>query len=496
MTLKAQVARGMKWKVITMVGRQVLSFFIFTTLARLLDPSAFGLVGLVGVYLAFVNMFVDQGIGMAIVQREKLEPDHLHTAFWFNMGCGLALALGTIALAGPIAAMFGEPRLVPLLRWSTLGLLIGAATEIQAYLLVREMDFRRPAIRTLLGNVTGGVVGVAMALTGFDVWSLVGQQIATALAGSIFLWTAGTYRPALRFSLRHLRDLLHVSVSVFASGFLWFFSSRLDQIAIGRFLGVPLLGVYVVAKKIPELAKTLVHDGIAEVSLPALSRLQNDLPRMREVIARGMELNAVISFAIFGGIGAVAPDLIPVLFGEKWTAASHLCSLLALYCLVNALQVFFHPTLLASGGVGKWVLLNVWHAAGVVLACLAGIKFGVDYLVWGMILNALIIYVPALQFLRHRVGLSALAYCKPCLMPALAALVMVGLVWLTRHYFPPGLPTLLRLAGTILAGAAGYLGFLFIFKRDMLLRLADTMMHAVNSRTKGFTPEPPSSIVS
>jgi O-antigen/teichoic acid export membrane protein len=489
MTLKAQVARGMKWKVITIVGRQVLSFFVFTTLARLLDPSAFGLVGLAGVYLAFVNMFVDQGIGMAIVQREKLEPEHLDAAFWFNMGCGLVLSLVTIVLAGPIARLFGEPQLVPLLRWSTVGLMIGAATEIQAYLLVREMDFRRPALRILLGNLAGGVVGVAMAFAGFGVWSLVGQQIATALAGSIFLWTAGDYRPAWRFSVRHLRDLLRVSFSVFSSGFLWFFSSRLDQIAIGRFIGVPALGLYVIAGKIPDLARIVVHDGIADVSLPALARLQNDHARMREVIYRGMELNAVVSFAVFVGIAAIAPDLVPLLFGAKWAAAGSLCSLLAVYTLVNVLQVFFHPTLLASGGMGKWVLLNAWHAAGVLIACIAGVRFGINVLVAGLILNAAIITIPSLLFLRQRVGLRALVYFRPCLTPALAALLMVVVVIATRHGLPERTAPLVRLGCTVAAGAAGYLGFLFVFKRSSLERLLDTARHAISSKTRSFTPK-------
>jgi O-antigen/teichoic acid export membrane protein len=172
------------------------------------------------------------------------------------MGIGLVLCVGTIVLAGPVAAMFSEPRLVPLLRWSSLGLLIGAASEIQATLLIKEMDFRRPAIRTLLASLTGGVIGVGMALAGLGVWALIGQQLASALAGTLFLWTAGSYRPSLRFSLPHLRDLLKVSSSVFASSLLSFFSSRLDQVVIGRFAGVPILGLYVLGGKIPDLAKS------------------------------------------------------------------------------------------------------------------------------------------------------------------------------------------------------------------------------------------------
>src|SRR5271170_5621410 len=104
MSLKIQVAHGLKWQAINIVGRQLLSLVVFTTLARLLSPSAFGLVALVGVYLGIVTMFVDQGITQALIQRQDLTDEHKDTAFWFNMGCASILCLSTILLAGPVAA--------------------------------------------------------------------------------------------------------------------------------------------------------------------------------------------------------------------------------------------------------------------------------------------------------------------------------------------------------------------------------------------------------
>src|SRR5580693_3270917 len=100
MSLKIQAARGLKWQTIEIFSRQLLSLVVFTTLARLLQPSAFGLIGLVGVYLAFVGIFIDQGIGTALIQRQELEPNHINTAFWFNLCCAVILCLGTMALAG------------------------------------------------------------------------------------------------------------------------------------------------------------------------------------------------------------------------------------------------------------------------------------------------------------------------------------------------------------------------------------------------------------
>lgn len=487
MTLKSQVAHGLKWQFINIVGRQLLSFVVFTTLARLLEPASFGLIGLVGVYLSFVTMFADQGIGAALIQRRELTREHLDTAFWFNVACALTLCLGTIGFAGPLAVLLGEPTLVPLLRCASLSLVITAVSTIHSTLFVKEMDFRRPVIRTLIANSAGGIVGVGMAVSGCGVWALIGQQLAVAIAGATFLWSVSDYRPAFRFSFKHLRELLEVSSSVFASSLVWFASSRLDQIIIGRFAGVPALGLYVVAGKLPELAKMVSNQPIAEVSLPALSKLQADHPRMCQAIYQGMQLNAAISFAVFVGIAAVAPDLVVLLFGAKWASAGSVCALLSIYTLCNTLAVFFHPALLASGGAGKYVLLNIWHAAGVLVVCLVGIRFGIEYLVLGLIINGLIVSVPALLFLRNRVGLSPLRYCQPCLAPCLCAILMFGATFAIGTLLPAQTPLILRLVCKIIIGATVYIGGMYMFARVFLTNLIETVTRAIRPARPAVT---------
>lgn len=491
MTLKTQVTHGLKWQAISIVGKQLLSLLVVTTLARLLEPSAFGLVALVGVYLGIVSMFVDQGMGTALIQRQDLKPEHKDAAFWFNMGCAVALCLGTMALAGPVSALFNEPRLVPLLRWSSLGLVIGASSAIHSTLFVKAMDFRRPVIRALIANAVGGAVGVGMALAGYGVWSLVGQQLAGETAGAVFLWSVSTYRPSIKFSLVHLRELFGFSSSVFVVSILWYFSTRLDQVVIGRFAGMLNLGLYAIAGKIPNLANMVTQQPLAIVSLPSMSRLQDNHGKMRQAVCRGMELNSVVSFALFVGLAAIAPELVPLLFGAKWTAAAPLCRLLSLFSLIEVLQVFCYPVLLASGGIGKYVFLNIWHAVGVLMACVVGIHFGVACLVLGLIANSMITAIPALLFLRHRIGLSPLSYCEPCLVPALASIIMVAMIWLTATMLPESASPALRLVCKIVTGAIAYIGVMLILRRAILFKLLDMIGHAVGFYSKTTPPVVP-----
>lgn len=472
MNLRAKAASGLKWQAVEIAGRQLLSLVVFTTLARLLDPSAFGLVAMVGVYLAFVTMFAEQGLGTALIQRKDIEPQHLHTAFWFVNLAGLLVFALSQVLAPWVARLMAEPQLVPLIRWASAALLFGSLTSVHSALFLREMDFRRPAIRTLLANLAGGVVGIGLALGDYGVWALVFQQLTAAAVGAAFIWAVSSYRPKLVFSFTHLRDLIGMSAAVFGSSLLWFISSRADQFFIGRFLGAGSLGFYSVAQRLPDLARNAIAQPIAAVSLPALSRMQGDHERLAKAVYAGMVPVAVVGFPVFLGLAAAAPVLVPLVFGPKWEPSVVLLQLLSIYTLANFLQIFFHPLLIATGGAGSYLLLNVLHAAGTVSACFLGAYWGASWLVAGMILNTCFVAVLAFKYLVRRVGLSWLPYWRPCLFPAVAGSIMaVAVISLgdLAKILGPAPTAVLQIA----SGAAIYTGLIFVLERKTFSTIRD-----------------------
>lgn len=484
MSLLIQASRGLKWQAIELFGRQVLSLAVFTSLARLLDPSAFGLIGLVGVYLAFVTAFVDQGLPTALIQRKELEAAHLNAAFWFNIACASLICVGTIALAVPIAEFLHEPRLVPLLRWCSLALVINAAAAVQNALFIRAMDFRRPAIRTFVANLCGGAVGLGMALRGYGVWALVGQELTSCIGGTVFLWLASEWQPSFSMSIRHLRELMRVSSSVFATSLLWFVSSRLDQVVIGRVAGSSTLGQYVMGTKLPELARTAIHKPLSMVSLPALSQVQHDYGRMRNVIYKGMELNATITFAVFGGLAAVAPSLVPLVFGSQWRPAIPLLQLLALYNLALGLSTYIHPALLASGGPGRYVLVNVVCATGVFVACSFGIRLGVPVLIVGLLLNIIFVVFLGLLFLRSRIALVPWMYLRPCVVPCIAGALMYAAVLALQYATSVFTYQWYSLAAQVVTGAVVYIGTTLLLAPGSVSRVRHVLVHAMSSNVQ------------
>jgi PST family polysaccharide transporter len=452
-------------------GRLLLSLAVFATLTRLLDPADFGLMGLVYIYVTFVGLLADQGINAALIQRAQLEDAHIDTSFWFGLGCAVAICAATVVLSRPLSILLGDARLAPMLGWSSLSLVATAGSSTQQALFSRNMEFRRPALCTVLSQMAGGGVGIGMALAGFGVWSLIGQQLTASLVAMASLSLMSTYRPKLRFSLLHLWELLRFGGPLLIHWILGFFTSNLDQFVIFRFAGAPALGNYVIAGKLPNTINLVTLQPIVDVTAPALSQLQFDHERMCRAICRGMALNSAVMFAVLGGLAAISFDLVPFAFGAKWAAAAGICALLSVRSLLQSLQVLGYPTLLASGSPGTQLALGVANTLGGLVACAIGIHYGVPYLVAGLIINALIQLVLLTLVLKRLIGLSPFEYWKPCLAPASAALLMVLTIRMGTLIQPAALSPLLRMVCKIAIGAVTYIGFLYCFSRGTLLEL-------------------------
>jgi O-antigen/teichoic acid export membrane protein len=195
--------------------------------------------------------------------------------------------------------------------------------------------------------------------------------------------------------------------------------------------------------------------------------MQGDHERLAKAVYTGMVPVAVVGFPVFLGLAAAAPVLVPLVFGAKWEPSVLLLQLLAIYTLINFLQIFNHPLLIATGGAGSYLLLNVLHAAGTVSACFVGAYWGAPWLVAGLILNTSFVAVLAFAYLVRRVGLSWLPYWRPCFLPAMAGGMMTVFV-----YSLGSLATTLGLFSTailqIAAGAVLYSAVLYFFSRETI----------------------------
>lgn len=375
--MRASVQRGVAWKVASQLFFQITRFAVLVTLARLLTPRDFGLAGMVLVFSGLVSIFTDLGLGAALVQRRELSEEDRSTAFWTSLTAGAAFSLVGIALAGPIAGFYGEPRVQLLFAAFSITFLLSALRTTQNALLRREMDFRSLELRTMGGYLAGAVAGILVALLGGGAWAIVAQQIAIAAVGTALLWTFSPWRPRLVFSLASLRELGSFGGKLFGTNLLFYANRNVDNMLIGRFLGASALGVYAIGYNVMLSPFREIATPIREVLFPAFARLKDEPERVGAAWLRVNRLLAAITVPISVTLVVVAPDFVPVVFGDRWKPAVPVVQILAWVGLLQSLQRLNGSVLQACGRAGMLLLFSVIAFIASMAAFVLGLHWGI-----------------------------------------------------------------------------------------------------------------------
>ncbi|GAA3608831.1 lipopolysaccharide biosynthesis protein [Microlunatus ginsengisoli] len=372
---QGQGGTSVRWSMAAVLGRQISQMVCALVLARLLGPETYGVISAATVYVTFTTLLLDQGLAAALVQRPVLSrfaPGAVATA---NLLCGLALALITIGAAPAVADFFRAPDLTPLLQVLGVGLLIKALAITPRAINLRLMRFRLIGVADISGGVLGAIAGISAALAGAGIWSMAVQVIFTDLVIAVVL-LARTHGTRPNHHLGELTEILPFSLRLFGSNALAFASRNLDNILVGRFLGVTALSLYSMAYRVLVIPVQMIGQTVNRVTFPMFSRLAGDQPRLGRNLIKVTEL---LAFATIPGMFAIAvasPQLIDIVLGHEWAATAPVLSILA---VAGARETVFSVTqsLMRAKGVGKLVLRYEFLATGVQLTGIViGLQFG------------------------------------------------------------------------------------------------------------------------
>jgi len=338
--------RALKWSYVMNWGQQIISAALSFILAAILGPSDFGLLAIAMVYILFIHMFLDQGLVAAIIQRKELSPDHLDSVFWLVQGVCVVLVVLAILLSGTWAAANHAPKLALILFWLSITIPIESLAVVQKAVLQREMDFRSLSIRTNLSVIGGGLVGIIGAFSGFGVWSLVAQQIATNSLALVMLWKLSHWRPRLRFSYPRLRELFHFSMANFVAKLGVFTNAQVNVLLMGIFFGPLAVGLYRFAAKAMSTFFQLSQFSLLSVSLPEFSRWQDDPVRLRQSVLACIRLCGALTIPALAGLAATS-DLVMGMVGPEWLDAGACLRVLCVLGMFDGFAQFAGPLLQA-----------------------------------------------------------------------------------------------------------------------------------------------------
>jgi PST family polysaccharide transporter len=362
------IKRAVTWSAVENGGLALLSFATLIVFARYLSPAEFGLFSMVLAIVEIGSMLTTSFFHDALIQRKEVDERHYDSAFWVSVGASVLFVVLCWASADAFTRLSGASEGGRVLVLTALAVPAATLSATAMARLRREFNLRPLAMRSLIGRLFGGVVGIALVILGAGIWGMVAQQVLVPLAGSLMLWATLRMRYRLRVDRTRLMELARFGLPATLSLFLTYAVKRLFVILAGIYIGTEAAGHFNLGFRVVEVLWSLCWNAIVQVALPLLSRRQGDAEQVRRAFTAAGELTSLGVFLIFGLIAVLAREIVAILFGPAWTAAAPYVGAMALVVLLQGPRLLITSQLTAAGRPGLNAAPGVLEIAFVVAA--------------------------------------------------------------------------------------------------------------------------------
>ena len=365
------------------VGIQFIKLILGVILARLLTPADYGLIGMITVFFAIALVFIDGGLGLAYIQKEKVNENDASTIFYFNLILSLVFYIILWFSAPLIAVFYGQDQLVDLTRAMGLVLLINSFGLIQLTLLTREVDFKKKTIIILLSSVIASISGIIAALNGYGVWSLVVQEIVRATIKSTGLWFFHKWRPLWSFKISSLVSLFSFSSWALLMGIINTIFNNIYILTIGKFFPASELGFYTKAKQFRGILSQTPSNAMGTVAFPVLSRLQNDKVALKNAMRKFIKYALFYIAPLSAIFMIIAKPFFLILLTSKWLPMVPYFQLLLIVGLFFPIHMINVQALSAQGKMKLNFNISMIKNVLRILNILIMYKYSVLYIIYG-----------------------------------------------------------------------------------------------------------------
>ena len=317
-SVRSQLLHGVAWNFIEKVLMRGASFVIGIILARLLSPSDFGLIGMLAIFVAISNVFIEGGLAKALIQRKDCQDIDFSTAFVANVSMSLVIYVVLFLTAPLIADFYDEPILTDITRILSLNFVLGSFNIVQRAKLMANVDFKSLAQINVISTIVSGIVGIAMAYYGWGVWSLVGQTLCSTIVLLLLFPFYSKWRPSIKFSPNSFRQLFGFGSKLMATGVYSVILNNISTICIGRFYKSNQLGFYTRASQFSEIISSTMFDVLGNVTFPVLSHLQDDREKLVSVYRKSLFITAMLIFPLMILCALLSRPMVIILLTEKW----------------------------------------------------------------------------------------------------------------------------------------------------------------------------------
>lgn len=462
--LKQKTLSGISWNAFSSIINQISGYVISILLARLLDPSDFGLMALVVVVIGFGKLLKDIGLGEALIQKLDITEEQRSSIFWMNIGLGFLLGAITIVFAPMLARSFEEPKLELLLQVASLNFVVTSLVSTHSALLRKKLAFKEVAIVNMLATIIAGVAAVILAFGGAGVWALVLKSLIASFVSLLVVWHFYRWIPKFTFNWKEVKSFLKFGLNLAGSKIFAYWTRQLDNVLVGKYMGSASLGYYSIAYKFLLKPLSAIKVQISNVLFPVMSKVGKDFPRQQNLYLKATSALCLVMFPISIGLFYVSEDFVLLLLGKKWESIIPLMKVFSLTSFFEGLG-FPGVIFLSQGLANRLFRINLFTRTSMLLFIVIGIFTGeLIYVAIGAAAG-LILHILVLNFLSLPVIELKIGRLLKVIFPFfIATIAMFSFLVSLEFLFLKDFSLLTRFILKVLLGSIFYGTFLILFK--------------------------------
>jgi O-antigen/teichoic acid export membrane protein len=448
---------GAAWNISGKIVQLALSLVALGLIARLVGPHAYGIFAIGWLVVGLFEVVVSSAPMDTLVQRRQASPGHFNATFVASLAMSLLIVAVIWHQAAEISGWLdgGEvlAAILPL-RAATLPLMALAVGPAAS--LLRASRFKALAAAETFASAVSNLVGIGMALAGAGIWSLVGMELARAGVAAVCLIVLSRWRPGMRFRLTDVRDLLAFNASTWTSWGLGYLTSQLPRLVLASTLGVHAVGVFALAQRLYDQVTNILMIPAYQVVQAGIARSQDDRSHAKQLAEGTLRITGLLACPLFLGLAALAPVLVPTIFGAAWLDAITVVQIMMLLGIHSSMSIV-QAAVVRGMGKPHWDLISALVVAllTAVLVVVAA-PYGLEAATAAVVVSALAIWPLDALFVRRLTGLSAAGQIATSWRAGLAAAVMACGVWSSTPLLLSHLPPAAMLLLQVVFGAVLY----------------------------------------
>ncbi|KIO46304.1 MULTISPECIES: lipopolysaccharide biosynthesis protein [Sanguibacteroides] len=393
-SLKEKTIASMIWRAVQGFGNRIILFIANLVLARLLSPDDFGCIGMLMIFLSILNVFINGGFSLALLQKKNVTRADYSTAFYWNLVVSLVAYLLLFYFSPAISVFYRIPLLSTVLRVQGLALIFNALSVVQITILQQQLNFKRIAIYDLISVSIACSAGIVTALLGWGVWSLVLKMMLYFFVNSLILWYCSSWKPELIFSIKSFKSLFGFGSFMFFSNLMRELYQGIPDLIIGRFYSARKLGFYTQARKLEEIPVVTLATIVSSVSFPVYSKIRDDKERLIRGVRKNQKAITFINFPLMVWLIVIAKPLFLILFTEKWSESIPYFQLFCMGGMMITL-VYLNKDLITSlGNSKKYFFIEIIYEILGIILMLGGVwLYGIEGLLGGYALSYYLLFL-------------------------------------------------------------------------------------------------------